>query len=294
MPISFGRLLTAMATPFSSDMSVDYNRAGELAVRLVDSGSDALVVSGSTGESPVLSEQEKLELFRVVVDAVGRRVPILAGTGSYNTAESMHLTKEAEKTGVQGILAVVPYYNKPPQEGLYQHFKSIAESTSLPVMLYNIPSRCVVNMLPETVVRLAAIPNIVALKESSGMMDQMSEMIRLTGPQFIVYSGDDYMALPALAIGATGVVSVASHLVGLRIKSMIASFVAGQVNDAAKEHHELMPLFKGLFITANPIPLKCAMKLTQFPIGSTRPPLPAVNDAEEHQVAMMLEKAGLI
>lgn len=263
-----------MITPFKDDGSVDFAIAAKLASYLAENGTDTLVVCGTTGESPTLTWDEEYELFQVVKQAVAGNAKIIAGTGSNSTREAIAATKKAAKLGLDGSLQVVPYYNKPPQEGLYQHFKAIAESEpDLPMVLYNIPGRTGQNMQPETIARLAAIRNIVALKESTGNLDQASEIQRLTPPEFALYSGDDSMTLPLLSIGGVGVVSVASHVVGGQLQQMIQAFERGQHQVATKIHLELFPLFKALFVTANPIPIKAALRLQGWQVGSTRLPL---------------------
>lgn len=294
MATDFGRVLTAMITPFDKDMAVNYDMARKLARYLADTGSDGLVVAGTTGESPTLSREEKLELFRVVVEEVGGRVTVLAGTGSYDTAGSVALTQAAEKVGVDGVMLVCPYYNKPSQEGLYQHFKTVAKSTHLPVLLYNIPGRTGVNMLPATVARLAEVENIVAIKEAAGSMDQVSELRRLLPDGFAIYSGDDSLTLPMLSLGAKGVVSVASHLVGQRIKEMINAFMAGNVTLATQIHLELYPVFKGLFITSNPVPVKAALNMLGHQVGPPRLPLVEASAAEKESIKKMLAEAKLL
>lgn len=290
----FGRVLTAMITPFSKDMSVDYNVVRKLARHLAQSGSDGLVVCGTTGESPTLTREEKMELFRVVVEEVGGQSVVIAGTGSYSTASSIELTQAAEKVGVDGVMLVCPYYNKPSQEGLYQHFKAVASSTNLPVMLYNIPGRTGINMLPATVARLAEIPNIIAIKEAAGSIDQVSELLRLLPDRFAVYSGDDSFTLPMLALGAKGVVSVASHVVGPRIRDMINAYTSGNTTLAAEIHMELFPVFKGLFITSNPVPVKTAMNLLGWQTGVPRLPLVEATAAEKQTLKAMLVELKLI
>jgi 4-hydroxy-tetrahydrodipicolinate synthase len=290
---SFGQVITAMVTPMDRQLAVDYDRAAALAKRLVDSGSDGLVVCGTTGESPTLSDEEKLRLFRVVRDAVGTRAKVIAGTGTYNTAHSIHLTREAERAGCDGVLLVNPYYNKPSQEGLYQHFKAVAESTQLPVMLYNIQGRTAVNCEPATIARLAQIRNIVAVKEASGNLDQMSQIRKLTPPEFHLYSGDDSLTLPLLAVGGIGVVSVAGHLVGRDIKAMIQAFQAGDVRQALALHLRLLPLFKVLFITSNPTPVKAALALAGFDVGGLRLPLVEATPKERDQIAAVLKELAL-
>ena len=286
----FGRVITAMVTPMDRALAVDYERAAGLAKRLVDHGSDGLVVSGTTGESPTLTDEERIRLFRTVKQAVGDRAAVIAGTGTYDTAHSIHLTEEAERAGCDGVLLVNPYYNKPSQEGLYQHFKAIATRTRLPVMLYNIPSRTSVNCEPQTIARLAEVPNIVAVKEASGNLDQMSHVRRLTPPSFKLYSGDDSLTLPLLAVGGAGVVSVAAHVAGREIGEMIDAFFAGQVGRATELHLRLWPLFKVLFITTSPTPVKAAMALAGFDCGGLRLPLVEATSKEREQIAAVLKQ----
>lgn len=272
--VKFGRVLTAMITPFKEDGSVNYAVAEQLAVHLADRGTDSLVVCGTTGESPTMTWDEEYELFQVVQKAVAGKALVIAGAGSNSTSEAVAATQKAAKLGLDGCLQVVPYYNKPPQEGLYNHFRAIAQSApELPIMLYNIPGRTGQNMLPETVARLAQISNIVAVKEASGNLDQASQIRCLTPPEFAIYSGDDSLTLPMLAVGGSGVVSVASHLVGEQLQQMIKAFEAGQVQVATQIHLQLFDLFKALFLTTNPIPVKTALKLQGWDVGSTRPPL---------------------
>jgi 4-hydroxy-tetrahydrodipicolinate synthase len=272
--VNFGRVITAMITPFSEDGRVDYGIAEKLAAHLVDHGSDGLVVCGTTGESPTLTWEEEYELFRVVQQAVSGKAKVIAGTGSNSTREAIAATQKAAKLGLDGSLQVVPYYNKPPQEGLYQHFKAIAESTpELPIMLYNIPGRTGQGLQLETIIRLAELPNIVSIKEASGSLDQASEIRRATPPNFSIYSGDDSLTMPLLAVGGAGVVSVASHLVGSQLQQMIQAFEAGQVQAAIQTHLRLFPLFKALFLTTNPIPIKAALRLQGWRVGNPRLPL---------------------
>lgn len=294
MTPDFGRLITAMITPYDKNMQVDYQLARKLARHLVQNGSDGLVVCGTTGESPVLSQEEKVELFRAVVEEVGGQATVIAGTGSYNTRASVELTRAAEKAGVDGVMLVCPYYNKPSQEGLYQHFKAVAASTNLPVMLYNIPGRTGINLLPATVARLAEIDNIVAIKEAAGSMDQVSELRRVLPDDFAIYSGDDSLTLPMLSLGARGIVSVAAHLVGNEIKQMLNAFMAGNVKLATQLHLKLYPLFKGLFITTNPVPLKAAMTLLGWPVGGPRLPLVEATAQEKESIKKVMEQAGLL
>ncbi|NLY89745.1 MAG: 4-hydroxy-tetrahydrodipicolinate synthase [Firmicutes bacterium] len=292
--VEFGRVLTAMVTPFNEEGDVDYEAAGKLARRLVENGSDGMVVAGTTGESPTLSDEEKLKLFATVVESVGGKAVVIAGTGTNNTQKSVELTKEAEKTGVDGIMAVAPYYNKPPQEGLYRHYRAIAEATSLPVMVYNVPGRTAVNISPATMARLAEIDNIIALKEASGDLNQAAEMVRVLPKSFLVYSGDDSMTLPILSVGGVGVVSVASHLAGRRIASMINDYLQGAVEKAARAHNELLPLFKALFLTTNPIMVKAALNLLGVNVGSTRLPLVEATASELDSLKEVLRGLGLL
>lgn len=270
---ALGRLLTAMVTPFDNRGEVDYHQAKRLATSLLASGSDGLVISGTTGESPTLTQEEKLRLFQEVKAAVGGRGGVIAGTGNYSTRESIELTREAERIGVDAALVVVPYYNKPTQEGLYQHFRAIAEATSLPCILYNVPSRTITNLAVETVVRLASLPNIVGIKEASANLEQVARIIQETPGDFLVWSGNDADTFHIMAMGGYGVVSVASHLVGVEIKQMIERCVAGETAAAAAVHIALLPLVNALFIVSNPIPVKYALNQAGFPAGKPRLPL---------------------
>jgi 4-hydroxy-tetrahydrodipicolinate synthase len=263
-----------MVTPFNQAGNVDYDVAAKLASYLVDHGSDALVVCGTTGESPTLSWDEEYQLFQVIKQSVTGRAKIIAGTGSNSTQEAIAATEKAANLELDGALLVVPYYNKPPQEGLYRHFREIALAVpDLPVMLYNIPGRTGQNLLPETVARLAEISNICSIKEASGNLDQVSQVRQLTPPDFEIYSGDDSLTLPMLAVGASGVVSVASHLVGDLLQQMVTAFQQGQHQTALGIHLKLLPLFKALFLTTNPIPVKAALRLKGWAVGETRLPL---------------------
>lgn len=290
----FGQVVTAMVTPFDAGGQVDYAKAATLAKRLIDGGNDALVIAGTTGESPTLSDDEKIHLFRAVKEAVGTRGKIIAGTGTYDTAHSIHLSKEAHRAGCDGLLLVNPYYNRPSQDGLYAHFRAIAESTPLPVMLYNIPGRTSVNCTPETIARLAQVPKIVAVKEAAGSLDQVSDIRVRTPDTFLIYSGDDSLTLPKLAVGATGVVSVAGNLVPGEIKQMIKAFSDGQVAEALRIHRRLWPLFKVLFITTNPVPVKAAMRLSGFDCGKVRLPLVDATPKEEEQIQAVLKTLDLV
>lgn len=267
-------MLTAMVTPFSPDGAVDLELAARLAEHLVDHGSDGLVLCGTTGESPTLSWQEQHELFEVVKQAVGGRALVLAGTGSNCTAEAIEAIGRAAEEGADGALVVVPYYNKPPQEGLEAHFRAIAQAApDLPVMLYNIPGRTGCSLEPRTTARLLDLPNVVSYKAASGSTDEVSQLRLLCGDRLAIYSGDDALTLPMLAVGAVGVVSVASHLVGREIQRMISAFLAGELAVALALHERLLPLCRALFATTNPIPVKAALELEGWPVGSPRLPL---------------------
>ncbi|MDO7787472.1 4-hydroxy-tetrahydrodipicolinate synthase [Desulforamulus aquiferis] len=293
--IDFGRILTAMVTPFNSDLSVNHTQARKLGRFLVENGSDGLVVCGTTGESPTLTKEEKIELFRSIVEEVGGEAVVVAGTGSYDTAGSIALTKEAEKVGCDGVMLVAPYYNKPSQEGLYRHFRTVAESTSLPVIVYNIPGRTGINVTPATVVRLANdVPNIVAIKEAAGIIDQVSELRRLLPEDFAIYSGDDSMTLPMLSLGAKGIISVAAHVAGKQIKEMIDAFTSGNTTLAANIHKQLFPLFKGLFIATNPVPVKAALNLKGLSVGGVRLPLVEATNSETESVKGVMNSLGLL
>ncbi len=280
-----GRLLTAMVTPFDERGEVDYAQARRLAVALLDSGSDGVVTSGTTGECPTLTAEEKLRLCAEVKEAVGDKGTVVAGTGTYSTAESQELTREATRVGVDGCLLVVPYYNRPPQEGLYQHFKAVAGATELPCILYNVPSRTGTNMAPETVVRLAAVDNIVGVKEASGNMDQAARIISGVKRQdFFLWSGNDGDTLPLMALGGFGVISVISHLVGRQLRQMMEKQLAGDTAGAAAIHHRLVPLIDAMFVVSNPIPVKYALNRVGFPVG--RPRLPLVEPDEKAAAAI--------
>ncbi len=293
--VNFGRVLTAMISPFREDGSVNYEVAEQLAAHLADSGTDTLVVCGTTGESPTLRWDEEYQLFQVVQKAIAGKAKVIAGTGSNSTEEAIAATQKAAKLGLDGSLQVVPYYNKPPQSGLYQHFQAIAKSCpDMPLMLYNVPSRTGQNLQPETVARLAEIPNIVALKEATGNFDQASQLRRLTPPEFALYSGDDSFTLAMLAVGGTGVVSVASHLVGKELQQMIQAFEAGKTKLATEIHLKLFPLFKVLFCTANPIPLKAALKLQGWEVGSPRLPLCELPTELKQELEAVLVELSLL
>ena len=273
--MTLGRLFTAMITPMDKDQKVDYQKAGELAKYLIKNGSDGVVVAGTTGEAPLLTYAEKVELFRVVKEAVGNKGQVIAGTGGNETVEAVEMTKDAEKIGCDGAMLVVPYYNKPPQELLYKHFKMVAEaSRKIPIILYNIPGRTAINMLPQTTARLAnEFENIVAIKEASGSIDQIMEIKKLTNNRIMVYSGDDGMTLPVLSVGGHGLISVSSHIVGKELKQMITSFFNGDIEYARKINDKLYPVIKSMFLTTNPIPVKTAMNLLGHEAGPMRMPM---------------------
>ena len=284
---TFGRLMTAMITPFANDGAVDFAKAAELARNLVASGNDGLIVTGTTGEGPTLSEDEKLELYRVTKLAVGG-ASIVAGTGNYNTAESIHLTREAERAGVDGILLVVPYYNNPPQEGLYQHFKAIAVETSLPCILYNVPTRSPRNLEARTLERLAEIDNIVGVKEASGQLEQFNAVISAVPDDFLVFSGNDSDTHTIMSLGGYGVISVAAHLAAGRIKEMVDLLAEGRMAEAATIHLELLPLVEALFWQPNPMPVRAALNELEFTVGKPRLPLVDLTDAEKVQLRAVL------
>ncbi len=292
---NFGNVLTAMVTPFKSDLSVNYAMAEKLAVHLANNGSDGLVLHGTTGESPTLTHEEEYELYRVVKKALkGTNCKIVAGTGSNSTATSIKSTKEAEKIGVDGIMLVAPYYNKPPQEGFYQHFKAVAENTGLPIIVYNIPGRSAKNIETETMARLAEIKNIVAVKEASGNLDQVAAVRKATPKDFLIYSGDDNLTLPIIERGGVGVISVASHLVGKELNQMVALALAGKKREAQAIHDRLMPLFEAIFVTSNPIPVKAALAMIGWPVGGLRFPLIEANEEEKAVVRKVLEDLKIL
>lgn len=288
--VHFGRVSTAMVTPFDKNGHVDFTKTTQLVNYLIDNGTDSLVIAGTTGESPTLSKEEKLALFSHVVKVVDKRIPVIAGTGSNNTYASIELTKKAEQLGVDGIMAVAPYYNKPNQEGLFQHFKSVAESTALPVMVYNIPGRAAVNILPDTIIRLSEIPNIIAVKEASGDLNAMTKIIANTADDFLLYSGDDGLTLPVLSIGGTGIVSVASHVIGNEMQEMIKAFYEGEITKAAKLHQKLLPLMQGLFAAPSPAPVKTALQINGLDVGSVRLPLVPLTEQERITLINTLKK----
>ena len=273
-----GRLLTAMVTPFDDKGEVDYEQAKKLALALLDSGSDGVVVAATTGESPTLLKDEEVRLFTEIKSAVAGRGSLVAYTGSNSTAEALDATRKAEAIGVDACLLVVPYYNKPTQEGLYRHFRAVAEATSLPCLLYNVPSRTMVNMTAETVIRLSQVDNIIGIKEASGNLTQISQIVSGAADGFRVWSGNDNDVLTLMAVGGYGVISVVSHLVGKQVREMMESYLRGDNETAARIHRYLIPLVEALFVCANPIPVKYALNLHGFRVGSLRMPLIEADD----------------
>lgn len=289
--VHFGRVSTAMVTPFDKSGHLDFGKTTKLINFLIENGTDSLVVAGTTGESPTLSKEEKLALFGHVVKVVDNRIPVIAGTGSNNTYATIELTKKAEQLGVDGIMVVAPYYNKPNQEGLYQHFKAVAEATTLPVMVYNIPGRASINILPETIIRLSEIDNIVAVKEASGDLNAMTKIISSTSDDFNLYSGDDGMTIPVLAIGGAGIVSVASHVIGNEIQEMVKTFLQGNIEKAAAMHGKLLPIIQGLFAAPSPAPVKTALQMKGLDVGSVRLPLVGLNEQERTALLALLNNS---
>jgi len=291
---NFGEVLTAMVTPFDENLQINLDKTRELATYLVDNGSDGLVVLGTTGEVPTLTFDEKVKVLEAVVDEVGDRAVIIAGTGSYSTEASIKMTEKAEEIGVDGIMLVTPYYNKPPQAGLFNHFKMIADRTSLPILLYNVPGRTSRNIDPDTVFKLSQVENIIAIKEASGNIDQVATLTRILPEEFSVYSGEDNLTLPVLSVGGQGIISVASHLVGNDIKKMITEFKKGNLNEAIQMNKNLGKIFKAIFVTTNPIPVKAALNLLGMEVGSVRPPLIEANQLEAEFLVDILKEFKLL
>ncbi|KPV57723.1 dihydrodipicolinate synthase [Paenibacillus sp. A3] len=289
--MDFGTMITAMVTPFDDKLNIDWAQFENVMDYLIEEQqSDSLVICGTTGESPTLTEEEKLESFQRAVKHARGRCKIIAGTGSYDTAHSIHLSQAAEKLGVDALLLVAPYYNRPSQEGLYQHYKAIAESVNIPIILYNVPGRTGVNIDPETTIRLSHIPNIVATKDCTDT-DQLTQIITGAAPGFLVYSGDDSATLPALAVGARGIVSVASHVIGKEMRTMIDCYLQGEVKEAARLHGRLLPVFRGLFLcphrVPSPAPVKHALNLKGLRVGGVRLPLVDVTEQEKQFIASL-------
>lgn len=291
----FGRMIPAMVTPFDENLELDLDRAQELACRLVDGGSDALIVNGTTGESPTVFYPQKMELFRAVVSAVAGRVPVVANVGDNCTADTIDFARDVEKLGVDGFMCVVPYYNKPPQEGIYQHFLSIAHSVDKPIILYNIPGRCVVNMEAETTLRLAReCENVVAIKEASGRMDQVKAIVEGAPEGFSLYSGDDSATYDIMKLGGVGVISTIGNVAPARMKEIVELCACGKWDEAALANERLMPLMEGLFETSNPILVKEALSLSGFPVGGVRLPLVKATSAQSERLAAIMRQVGVL
>jgi 4-hydroxy-tetrahydrodipicolinate synthase len=287
----FGRVLTAMVTPFTADGALDLDGAQRLATHLVDAGNDGLIINGTTGESPTTSDVEKAQLVRAVVEAVGDRAHVVAGAGTNDTAHSLELARDAAKAGAHGLLAVTPYYSKPPQEGLFRHFTAIADATDLPVMLYDIPGRSGVPINTETIVRLAEHPRIVANKDAKGDLGRASWAIATSGLAW--YSGDDMPNLPLLSVGAVGYVSVVGHLVTPDLRSMLEAYLSGDVTKATEIHQKLLPVFTGMFRTQGVITTKAALSLRGLPAGPLRMPLVELSSDETQQLRHDLAHGGV-
>lgn len=288
----WGRIITAMVTPFDENLEIDYLKAVDLAKKLENEGSTALVICGTTGESPTLTDDEKLKLFRIIKDNVN--IPIIAGVGTNCTKETIENSRKAIECGVDGLLVIVPYYNKPNQDSIYEHFYTVAQSVDSKVMMYNVPGRTGVNMLPGTAGKLSRIKNITALKESSGDIGQFVEMVKTTSKNFSVYTGDDIMTLPSLSVGGYGVVSVAAHIIGLRMREMVDAFLKGNVEQAKLINLQLADIYNKLFITTNPIPVKAALNLLGIHVGELRLPLTSAKPAVQAELQRSLKKIGLI
>ena len=291
----FGRLITAMITPFKENLDLDLDRTEELADRLVKGGTDSIIVCGTTGESPTVFYPQKIEVIKAVVRAVDGRIPVIANVGDNCTADTIEFAADVDKLGVDGYMCVVPYYNKPPQEGLYQHFKAIAESTELPIILYNIPGRCVINMTAETTLRLAHdVPNIVAVKEASGNLEQVKAIIDGAPEDFDVFSGDDAITYDLMKLGGTGVISTISNVAPARMKEIVEACAAGNWEEAARLNERLLPLMDGLFKTTNPILVKAALKLVGFPVGGVRLPLIDATPEQSAELEATMREVGVL
>ena len=294
MTARFGSVVTAMVTPFRDDHSLDLDGAQRLAAHLLDHGSDSLVVAGSTGESPTLTHAEKLDLFRAVIEVARGRGGVICGTGTYNTAETIELSRDAERLGADGLLVVTPYYSKPPQRGLLEHFTQVAGSVGLPVVAYNIPGRTGIRLEHNTLLQMAGVSNILGVKDSTGDFQAISKLISEAPADFEVYSGDDWATFGYLCLGAVGVVSVAAHVVGDRIHHLTDLVQSGDIPAARKVHEELSPLFNALFITTNPIPVKTALQILGLPAGPPRLPLVPATKDEWARIERALADAGVV
>jgi 4-hydroxy-tetrahydrodipicolinate synthase len=290
---NLGRVITAMITPFNEDGSVDYEGAVALARHLVDHGSEGLLVGGTTGEGATMTTEEKLRLYREIVDAVGDRAAIIGNTGTVDTRATIEFTHQVEETGVDAALVICPFYVKPTQEGLFQHFKAVADSTRLPILIYNVPGRTCSNILPATIRRLTDVcPNIVGIKDAAGKFDQVTEERRILPKDFLIYSGDDSFTLAIMACGGAGVISVASHVIGDDLLAMIEAFEQGQVERARELHLKMFPIMKGLFFITSPIPVKTAVNLLGLPGGHFRLPMVEPTEEEREHVRRMLTDYG--
>ena len=292
----FGRLLTAMVTPFNADGSINYEAGADFADWLLANGSDGLVVEGSTGEAATMDMDEKIKFMQTIVARVNGRAKIVAGAGTNCTASTIDLVKKMEACGVDGVLVVGPYYNKPTQEGYYQHFAAVAKATKLPIIVYNVPGRTGGNIAPETVARLAAdFSNIVAIKEAAGNVAQTAELYRVLPEDFSIYSGDDGLILPFLSVGACGLISVLANVNGNILQQLMQAYSEGRVKDAADLNKVMVPLAKAMFIESNPIPIKAAVtKVTGIEAGATRLPLTPISAAAEAKLDAALKAAGMI
>ena len=290
----FGSVVTAMATPFAEDLSLDLGRAEALARWLVEHGTDSLVVHGSTGEAATMTDGEKQDLVQAVKGAVGDRVPIIAGTGTYDTRHTVELGERAQAAGADALLVVSPYYNKPPQRGLVAHYRAVAEATDLPILAYNIPGRTAIRIEHDTLLEIAAIDNVVGVKDATGDLDGVARLIAEAPSGFEVYTGDDWAAFASACLGAVGVISVASHVAGDRLGRIFELAAAGDVPAALKVHQELLPLFRALFVTSNPIPLKAALEMVGQPAGPPRLPLVPANEGERAVIRRALEETGVL
>lgn len=292
---NLGRVITAMITPFNEDGSVDYDGAVALAEHLIQHGSEGILVGGTTGEGATMTEEEKLTLYRRVVEAIGDRAAVIGNTGSIDTRATIEFTRKAAETGIDCALVICPFYVKPNQEGLFQHFKAIADSTNLPIMIYNVPGRTCSNILPATIKRLTDVcPNIIGIKDASGKLDQVIEEGRILPENFQVYSGDDSLTLPILACGGVGVISVASHVIGDDLLAMVKAFEDGNIERARELHFRMFPIMKGMFFIPSPIPVKTAVNLLGLPGGHFRLPMVEPTDEEREHVREMLSDYGLL
>ncbi|GAA0450028.1 4-hydroxy-tetrahydrodipicolinate synthase [Alkalibacillus silvisoli] len=288
--MNFGQVITAMVTPFAQNGEIDFDATRNLINHLIANGSDGLVIAGTTGESPTLTHEEKLQLFRLAVEEVNGRVPVIAGTGSNNTKASVELSQEAETIGVDAVMLVTPYYNKPSQEGMYQHFSTIANNINLPVMLYNIPGRSAVGMTSDTIIRLSQIDNIVSVKEASGDLGQVTAIVNNTSEDFTLYTGEDNQTLPTVAVGGVGVVSVSAHIIGKEMQQMLNALRNGDVAHASRMHGYIVPFMNAMFQAPSPTPVKEALNQLGIPVGSVRLPLIPLNDTERASLTLLIDE----